>query len=86
MSSFMNSQFMATFFGPLSKQFCNYFLFLAIIFFVLLVLTIVFQIYDIVTHFKTLKMNDYVSSFVMIVNMLLAYFVNRLLFTMCIGS
>jgi lipopolysaccharide export LptBFGC system permease protein LptF len=81
----MNSQFMYTFFGPLSKQYCNYFLFLAMIFFLLLVLTILFQIFDIVKHFKTLKTKDYVSSFVMIMNLLLAYFVNRLLFTMCIS-
>ena len=38
------SDFMTTYFGPLNKEACNYFLFFTMLFFVMLVLTIIMEI------------------------------------------
>lgn len=78
------SNFMLRFFGPLSKDYCNYFLFLAMFFFFFLVLFVIFNIYYLIKNFKSIKSADLMSSFLMILNLLIAYFVNRLLYTMCI--
>jgi hypothetical protein len=77
------SDFMATFFGPLNKKYCNYFYFLSIILFVFLIvsgislITLFFKKFD-----KTVLFNN---SFVLI-NLFIAYFVNRLFYTICVSS
>jgi hypothetical protein len=77
------SDFMTTFFGPLSKQYCSYFYFLSIILFVFLVISGLSLIGLFLKKFdKTVLLNN---SFVLI-NLLVAYFINRLFYTMCINS
>jgi hypothetical protein len=77
------SDFMATFFGPLNKKYCNYFYFLSIILFVFLIVSgisliaLFFKKFD-----KTVLFNN---SFVLI-NLFIAYFVNRLFYTICVSS
>ena len=77
------SNFMTTLFGPLDKKYCVYFYFLSIILFIFLIgstislITLFFKKYD-----KTVLFNN---SFV-VVNLLIAYFVNRLFYTMCVSS
>ena len=74
---------MTTFFGPLDKKYCTYFYFLSIILFVFLVISgislvaLFFKKFD-----KTILFNN---SFVLI-NLLIAYFVNRLFYTICVSS
>lgn len=80
------SKFMNSYFGPLSKDWCVYFLILTIIFFVTLVLTLFGNIYYIFKNSNKLKMNDYVSGILILFNIFIAYFVNRLLYTMCTKS
>lgn len=77
------SDFMTTFFGPLSKQYCSYFYFLSIILFVFLIISAISLIGLFIKKFdKTILFNN---AFVLI-NLLIAYFINRLFYTMCINS
>jgi hypothetical protein len=77
------SNFMTNFFGPLDKNSCVYFLIITIIFFVLLVIAILAEIAFIVRHYDKLNFKTVTGGILMIFNVFLAYFVNRLLLTMC---
>jgi len=80
------SDFMTTFFGPLDKQSCVYFLFLTMLFFALLIFTIVGEAIYIIKHFKDLNFRTFTSGVLLLFNSFIAYFVNRLLYTMCSKS
>lgn len=77
------SDFMNLYFGPLNKDSCDYFLVLSIIFFILLVTTIFGQIYIVIKDYKQLNFSVISGGIMMIFNLFIAYFVNRLLYTMC---
>ena len=80
---------MNMYFGPLSKKYCVYFYYLSIFFFLMYVITLIGAISFIVKNYKDFaKINlSYVINLVMVlINMLLSYFVNRLLHTMCVNS
>lgn len=80
------SDFMTTYFGPLDKQSCMYFLFLTMIFFVILVLTISSEFIFLFKNYKTLDFRSISNGILIIFNIFIAYFVNRLLYTMCSKS
>ena len=80
---------MNMYFGPLSKKYCVYFYYVSIFFFLMYVITLIGAISFIVKNYKDFaKINlSYVINLVMVlINMLLSYFVNRLLHTMCVNS
>jgi hypothetical protein len=81
----MNS-FMETYFGPLDKQSCVYFLFLSMIFFAVLVFAIITEMIFVIKNFKTLNFRILSSGILLLFNAFIAYFVNRLLYTMCSKS
>lgn len=69
------------FFAPLGKEYCNYFYFLSVFFFVLMVVQIVMFIY------KALQKGNLKELPQLFLNMLyplLGYFQNRLLYSMCV--
>ena len=80
------SDLMSTFFGPLDKQSCVYFLFLSILFFAMLVFAIITELLFIIKNFKTLDLRILSSGILLLFNAFIAYFVNRLLYTICIKS
>ena len=83
------SNFMAKYFGPLNKDYCLYFYVLAVISFIIFLLGLVSSVVALVGMIiKTKHVNymDIVHSAMILLNSLLAYFVNRLLYTMCLGS
>ena len=80
------SDFMTTYFGPLDKNSCVYFLILTMIFFALLIFTIIGELIFIVKNFKELDFRIFTSGVLLLFNSFLAYFVNRLLYTMCSKS
>ena len=80
------SDFMTTYFGPLNKVWCDYFLFLSMIMFALLVIAIFVEIVFLFKHYKTLDGRIIMNGVFMLVNAFLAYIVNRLLYTMCVKS
>ena len=77
---------MSMFFGPLNKNACFYFLILTILFFIGLILVIVNEIYFIITNLNRLNLKMISYGFIVIFNIFIAYFVNRLLYTMCSKS
>jgi hypothetical protein len=77
---------MTMYFGPLDKQSCVYFLFLSMIFFAVLIFTIIGEIMFIVKRFKEINFTVITSGVLLVFNAFIAYFVNRLLYTMCYKS
>ena len=69
--------------GPLDKHSCVYFSILTIIFFVLLVIASFAEIFVLIKDRKHLTIRNIVGGVLMLFNIFLAYFVNRLLYTMC---
>jgi len=77
---------MNTYFGPLNKNSCLYFYILTV-FFAIMFLFALFGIFSIII-FKNKKVdyNFFINSFVLLVNIFISYFINRLLYSMCIRS
>jgi predicted membrane protein len=80
------TSFMTTYFGALTKDSCAYFLFLSMIFFAMLIITLIGEIIFIVKRHKELNFRVCISGLLLLFNSFLAYFVNRLLYTMCSKS
>ncbi len=77
---------MNRFFGPLSKDSCAYFLFITMIFFGLMVVAIITEFIWIIKNYKNFNIKMFTGGLFMFFNLFLAYFVNRLLYTMCSKS
>jgi hypothetical protein len=77
---------MTTLFSPLNKDWCNYFLFISMIMYVIFILAIFTEVVFIFNHFKTLNFRTIMHGFLMLINAFLAYMVNRLLYSMCVKS
>ena len=80
------SDFMTTYFGPLDKQSCVYFLLLSMIFFAVLIFTILSEVVFIFKNFEKINFRTVSTGVLLIFNSFIAYFVNRLLYTMCSKS
>ena len=80
------SDFMTTYFGPLDKQSCVYFLLLSMIFFAVLIFTIFSEVVFIFKNFEKINFRTVSTGVLLIFNSFIAYFVNRLLYTMCSKS
>ena len=80
------TDFMTTLFSPLNKDWCNYFLFISMIMYVIFILAIFTEVVFIFNHFKTLNFRTIMHGFLMLINAFLAYMVNRLLYSMCVKS
>ena len=70
-------------FGPLGAEYCNYFYFLSVISFVFFIVVLLSVLYNI---FTTKNKVDYVNMVLITFQPFLAYFVNRLFYTMCMNS
>ena len=77
---------MTTLFGPLNKEWCNYFLFLSMIMYAIFIVAIFSEAYFIFKHYKTLNFRNMMNGFLLLINAFLAYMVNRLLYSMCVKS
>lgn len=80
------SGLMTKFFGPLDKGSCVYFLIIAVIFFVALVILLGNEIIYIIQNIGKLNYRFISNGLIIIFNVFVAYFVNRLLYTMCTKS
>ena len=74
--------FIDSLFSPLSSQYCNYFYYLMIFFFGVFVLSAAFVLKSLFGK-KKLKANEMLA---LLTQPLLLYFINRLYYSMCIGS
>ena len=76
-------------FGPLSKESCVYFLFVSILSFIILVLVLAVEMLYISSNLytgKKITFRELSKGLVILANIFIAYFVNRLLYTMCSKS
>ena len=73
------SDFMTTYFGPLDKNSCVYFLILTMIFFAVLVFTMVGELLAIVKRWKELDMRMVTGGVLLLFNAFIAYFVDKYL-------
>ena len=80
------SDFLDRYFGPLSKDSCVYFLFIAMIFFALMVFALVADIFWIFKNYTMLNIRVFTGGLLLLFNLFVAYFFYRLLYTMCTKS
>ena len=83
------TNFMNEYFGPLSKEYCVYFYFLSIFFFFIYVIILIGVIAFIIKHYNNpakVNLAFLINSVMLLLNSIIAYFVNRLLHTMCVNS
>ncbi len=77
------SKLVSQFFGPLDKSSCVYFLVISGIFFMGLVFIILTELYFIATNYRRINLRTLTSGVIIMFNIFIAYFVNRLLYSMC---
>jgi hypothetical protein len=77
------SKFIDMYFGPLNKDACAYFFILSFIFFVFLIVALFMQIIFVVKNYKIVNFKLIVNAGLLLINLFLIYFVNRLFYTMC---
>lgn len=77
---------MKFYFGPLDKDSCRYFLFLAMFFFLMLVIALLTDAIWIIKNYKSINSKTFSNAILMLFNIFIAYFVNRLLYSMCSKS
>ena len=77
------SNILSMIYGPLDKGSCVYFLVYTVFFFVSLVLGLIGHLIFIIRDRKRLNFSNIVGGLYMLFNIFIAYFVNRLLYTMC---
>ena len=68
--------------GPVSNEYCYYFYILAVLFFISTIVSLIKLGIDAVKSFKTFKL----ITLLVPLNAFIMYFINRLLYNMCIGS
>ena len=73
---------MNSLFGPLDKSYCNYFYYLEVLFFGIFVFTVGMALKTMLTQ----KKYDPAQLFLIMLQPLTMYFVNRLYYSMCVGS
>ena len=76
------SDLYTTLFSPLGKEYCDYFKYLMIISFIMLIGTILGCLYDAFSKKPLFGMQQYLFS---ILNSGVIYFVNRLMFSICVN-
>jgi len=79
-------KFISSFFGPLDKSNCVYFLIVSGIFFISMIIIILNELYFVMTNFNKLNFRIISAGVIILFNAFLAYFMNRLLYTMCSKS
>jgi hypothetical protein len=77
---------MSTYFGPLDKSSCVYFLIVSVLFFIMLVFAFIAEMYYTITNFRQLNFRIVYNGLLLLLNFWLVYFVNRLMYTMCSKS
>ena len=70
-------------FGPLTKDHCEYFLFFSILGFILLITSIATLVFYILQNGRKASLNIITNIVVIITGYFLAYYSNRILYTIC---
>jgi hypothetical protein len=80
------SDFITTYFGPLDVSACLYFRILTIFFFGLLVFALFTELLFVVKNYRNLNLRIFSNGILLLFNIFMVYFVNRLLYSMCSKS
>ena len=76
----------ASIYGPLDKKSCIYFLVITIFAFITLVTTFVFEMVYVFKNYKNLNIANIARGVLILFNIFIAYFLNRLFYNMCSKS
>jgi VIT1/CCC1 family predicted Fe2+/Mn2+ transporter len=79
------NDFMNYFFGPLPREYCLYYYFLAIISAVLLVITVLSFVFTVFKS-KKIKPGMWFAMMHVLITLFISYFVSRLMYTICIKA
>jgi hypothetical protein len=77
---------MSTFFGPLDKTACLYFLIVSVIFFIGLVFLFISEILFLMKNYSRVDLRMMTIGVLVLFNLFLAYFINRMFYNMCTRS
>lgn len=77
---------MARVFGPVDKGACVYFLIMSIIFFVAMLFLLLNELVFLVRNLSKFNLRMLVNGLMLLFNLFLVYFVNRILYNMCSKS
>jgi hypothetical protein len=77
---------MSNYFGPLDKSACVYFLIISVIFFIGLVFLLISELLFVVKNYNRLDLRMVTAGVLILFNIFLAYFVNRMFYNMCTRS
>ena len=80
------SGFMDSYFGPLSREYCLYFYLMSVFFFLMIVLGAIGIVAAFINKPKKFDLMLVIHAVMLLFNAILAYYVNRLLNTMCMNS
>lgn len=72
----------ADLFSPLDRKYCDYFYFLSVLFFVMFVMMVI----KVLSELFGKKKPGFADCLVLLTQPLLLYFINRLNYSMCVGS
>ena len=73
-------------FTPLDKKYCNYFYYISVITYCVFIFLVLFFVWSLVFHYKKIDLYICLNTISIIINTFLAYFVNRLMYSMCVKS
>ena len=82
------ANFMEMYFGPLNlkPEYCLYFYYVSVVFFVMFALSSLGFLAYVVKNMKKIKGEYLVNSLSLLLSTFISYFANRVLYTMCLSS
>jgi len=73
-------------FTPLDKKYCDYFYYLSVITYCFFIFMVLSLIWGLIFHYKKFDLYVCLNSISLIISTFLSYFVNRLMYSMCVKS
>ena len=73
-------------FTPLDKKYCNYFYYLSVFSYCLFIFLILALVWKLIFHYKKIDSLLCFNSVSLIITTFISYFVNRLMYSMCVKS
>ena len=73
-------------FTPLDKSYCNYFYYMSVITYCVFIFMVLLLVWGLVFNSKKIDLYICLNSINIIISSFLAYFVNRLMYSMCVRS
>lgn len=73
-------------FTPLDKKYCNYFYYLSVIAYFIFIFMVLSLIWGLIFNYKKYDLYLFLNYISLIISTFLSYFVNRLMYSMCVNS